>query len=208
MPARTSALPAASRAMASVPAACWRSKYASETARSGVVGRDLDAGLVRGDDPPPTGLVDRVGDPQDPAQAVQGGVAGSRRRGGEAVGQGGRRAERQRVAVDRLDLAVDRLDLAVEAIIGRPGEEAGQPEPAGLLQVGQGPQDLLPGGGDVQVATARQAQGVGQVDRLDDLARTRGAASFGGRHVADSGRWHALPDGGGQRWCHDRRPRF
>ena len=150
-----------------------------------VVGRDLDPGLVRGDDSPhDLNAVDRVGEPQHPAQAVQRGKAAPGRRGGKAVGQAGRRAQEQRAAVDRLNLAVDRLDLAVEAIIGRPGEQAGQPEPAGLIQVAEGLQDLLPRGGDVQVARTRQAQGVGQVDRLDHLAGDQGRRESAGRLAA------------------------
>ena len=78
-PASSSALPAASRAMASVPAACWRSKYASEAASRALFFATPTPGLVGGDESlRGPGLVDRVGEPQHAAQAVQRRVAASR----------------------------------------------------------------------------------------------------------------------------------
>ena len=85
------------------------------------------------------------------------GETGPRRRGGEAVGQAGRRAEEQRAAIDRHDLAVYCLDLPVEAIVGWPGEKAGKPQTAGHIQVADGLQDLLSRGGYVEIARARKS---------------------------------------------------
>ena len=135
-----------------------------------IVGRGLEPGLLGIGDPPGRHrLEDRVRDPQDRAQAIQLGVAGARRRGGESVGQRGGRTQEKRLAVDILDLAGGRLDLPVGAIVGWPDEESGQPKGPGRPQVGHGLEDPLPRDGDVGVPCAGHAQGVGQVDRLDDL---------------------------------------
>ena len=169
-------------------------------------------GLPGGDDlPGGQRLEDRVGDPQDRRQARHLRRAARRDRPGDARPGRGRRPQEQRALADRLDLPLDDLDLAVVADPVRAEVEAGQPEDAGLLQLGQRLADPLPGDGDVQVARPGQPQGArpgrsagstwpgtsGPAERLAAVGRARRGRGAG------SGRGSA----GGPAPARDRRRR-
>src|SRR5207244_11120769 len=85
-------------------------------------------------------------------------------------GQDGRRAdagpgpEHEVAAADVDEGPVGVLDAAVVAGVVHAGRNGGQPQDAGLLQLGGGDADPLSGGGAVECAGGGQLEGGGQTD--------------------------------------------